>query len=463
MQKMKFAGILLAVGLTAVAQATVTVDLSKEVGRIKPMNGVGNGPVLGRPDGQSSERMGNGALFKELEIPFCRTHDSNSCMIYGSPYIVDITAIFPDFKSDENDPSNYRFKCTDAFLDNMRKVGSKPFFRLGQTFNFTVDKSSVQPPEDFGKWARICEHIVRHYNDGWADGFKWNIEYWEIWNEPDCFADPKTSSTWGGTGEQFDRLYEVTAKHLKEKHPSIKVGGPALAWKEEWGARFLDHQKTVGSPLDFFSWHIYTHEVRRIAELCASYRRMLDERGFVKTESILNEWNYNRTFGPGFVVSTHQRKAGKGAAFAAATMSACQSMPVDMLMYYDARPVSWNGIFDGTDALKTYWAFWAWKELVRRGTSVGCATDERDIFVAAARDVKGKFGILVTRFNDDDNIIDERIVGIRLRGGTWNGVRAYLTDERMMNCSPCPVEISGDELKVELLPRSFVFIENHVE
>ena len=67
------------------ANAAVTVDLSSAVGAVKPMNAVGDGPVLGRPDGEAAENTGNSELFRALEIPFCRTHDSNSCMIYGSP------------------------------------------------------------------------------------------------------------------------------------------------------------------------------------------------------------------------------------------------------------------------------------------------------------------------------------------------------------------------------------------
>ncbi|MBI4578450.1 MAG: hypothetical protein HY718_02035 [Planctomycetes bacterium] len=38
--------------------------------------------------------------------------------------------------------------------------------------------------KDFAKWAKICVNIIRHYNEGWADGFHYNIRYWEIWNEP---------------------------------------------------------------------------------------------------------------------------------------------------------------------------------------------------------------------------------------------------------------------------------------
>ena len=446
--------------LGATASATVTVDLATEVGRIKPMNAVGDGPVMGRPDGDDAEDTGNGELFRALEIPFCRTHDSNSCMIYGSPYIVDVTAVFPDFDADENDPKSYRFKCTDVFLGNMLKVGSKPFYRLGQTFNFTMDKSSVQPPKDFAKWARICEHIVKHYNEGWAEGFKWGIEYWEIWNEPDCFPGPKASSTWGGTGEQFDRFYEIAAKHLKATCPGIRVGGPALAWNEDWARRFLDHQKAADAPLDFFSWHIYTSKPENVTNKAVRIRGYLDERGFAKTESILNEWNYNRSFTSGFANTTRLRKGGKGAAFAAAVMSDCQRTPVDMLMYYDARPVSWNGVFDGKDPLKTYWAFWNWRELVRRGIEVKSFVDDgSDMHVVAAKGPEGTFAVMVTRFNEDDNVDYDRDVDIRLAGGSWDGIRVYMTDEEMMHSSPCPFAVNGDTLKVKMRPRSIAFAE----
>ena len=64
------------------------------------------------------------------------------------------------------------------------------------------------------KWAEICEHIIRHYNEGWADGFYYNIEYWEIWNEPD------NSQMWTGTPEEFYELYRVAANHLKSCFPA---------------------------------------------------------------------------------------------------------------------------------------------------------------------------------------------------------------------------------------------------
>ena len=48
----------------------------------------------------------------------------------------------------------------------------------------------VFPPKDFQKWAEICEHIIMHYNEGWANGFHYGIKYFEVWFEPDVDFDP---------------------------------------------------------------------------------------------------------------------------------------------------------------------------------------------------------------------------------------------------------------------------------
>ena len=79
------------------------------------------------------------------------------------------------------------FAFTDAYLKPLVEAGCKIFYRLGVTIenNWKIKAYNIYPPKDFAKWARICEHVVRHYNEGWAHGFKWGIEYWEIWNEPE--------------------------------------------------------------------------------------------------------------------------------------------------------------------------------------------------------------------------------------------------------------------------------------
>ena len=98
------------------------------------------------------------------------------------------------------------------------EYGVKPYFRLGVTIeNQCVIKAyRIHPPKDYAKWARVCEHIIRHYNEGWADGFHFDIRYWEIWNEPENRDVPHMNQMWTGTAGQYYELYDVTAKHLKK-------------------------------------------------------------------------------------------------------------------------------------------------------------------------------------------------------------------------------------------------------
>ena len=66
-------------------------------------------------------------------------------------------------------------------------AGVEPYYRLGITIEHQayIKPYHTFPPKDPEKWARICEHIIRHYTEGWADGYHYNIRYWEIWNEPE--------------------------------------------------------------------------------------------------------------------------------------------------------------------------------------------------------------------------------------------------------------------------------------
>ena len=71
--------------------------------------------------------------------------------------------------------------------------------------------------------------------------------------------------------------------------------------------------------------------------------------------------------------------AQKGAAFIAGTMVDCQSKPVDMLMFYDARlNTGMNNMFSRPtyQPMKGYYPFYAWSKLVDRGTQVACTVKE---------------------------------------------------------------------------------------
>lgn len=80
---------------------TVTVDFSKNIGPVKPMHAVNNGPVYKFAEDQ---RITNLDAFKAAGIPYARTHDASFYATYGGEHTVDVNAIFPCFDSDPYDP-----------------------------------------------------------------------------------------------------------------------------------------------------------------------------------------------------------------------------------------------------------------------------------------------------------------------------------------------------------------------
>ena len=435
--------------LGAAGQTIVTVDVNQEVGKIKMMNAANNGPY--------EENLKE---YKALRVPYARTHDTPH---RWNSHTVDINQLFPNWDANVNNPKSYDFTLTDSLLAVMMRAGTKPFFRLGQSIEHDPKKYGIYPPKDFKKWAKICEHVIRHYNEGWADGHHWNIEYWEIWNEPDLDApgdrwktDPRC---WGGSLEQFHEFYEVAAKHLKKCFPHLKIGGPAFANPRKYGPAFLDYVKATDTPLDFFSWHMYHRRPHRVEEDVFKVREILDEKGFTGVESILNEWNYVRKWEEPDHYSTRVRLSIKGAAYVVAIMSTCQNAPLDMLMYYDLRPnVSYNGAFSAYhyDLLPAYWALYYWAELADFGTQVKSDCAEKDIYTTVARSDEGKLRLLLTRYNEDDSVKDLKEVTVAVPQG-YKVASIKLTDsQKELNRS---VEPAGESLTLTLESNTVALIE----
>ncbi len=387
------------------------IQYNQAVGKLGPMNAVNNGPVVPK----NGLWTGNLQTYKEANIPYARVHDASFCNWYGGEHSVDVHMIFPDFSRDPDDPTAYDFHLTDEYMADIEAAGAKVFYRLGSKIEHETKKYGTVPPADFRKWAVICEHIIAHMNEGWANGHHYGIEYWEIWNEADGSGTDVAGSdcrTWGGTKEQFFELYEITARHLKAKFPHLKIGGPSVShitpgaapWTDEFLARVSERK----IPLDFFSWHCYTPHVTYLAQLCKHSRALLDGYGLTQTESILNEWNYVRDFtGEGWIYSAEMEHGIKGAAFQAGCMSACQETSLDMLMYYDARPCAMNGIFhsDSYKPLKGYYPLKVWGEMLRMGTRCAVSCDIPDVYATAARGEDGTVA-MITYYTDDDSASD---------------------------------------------------------
>lgn len=392
----------------------VNVDFGREVGTIKPLNAINDVPSAYFCYGEAEKYLRYPA---EAGVHYCRLHDVGGR--YGANVFVDVGNVFRNFDADENDPENYDFAFTDKLLELLTKNGIKPFYRLGETIenDFFIKRYRTDPPKDFLKWAKICEHIIRHYNYGWANGYNYGIEYWEIWNEPDNASAPDKNQMWSGTPEQFYELYSVAASYLKKQFPNIKVGGYgsvgfySIAQKEldptanaeegaawfyvEYFDNFLKYIKGKGYPvpLDFFTWHSYSGVEQN--SIYANYvRKKLDENGFCDTESNCNEWN------PG----TANRCSLKDAAFVASNMLMWQNAPVDMAMYYNTRISSdYAGWFDPltSQPTKNYYAFKAFGKLYALKRQTFSETDDKDVFSVGATDGTN-VALMISEYGGED-------------------------------------------------------------
>ena len=313
----------------------VRVDFGQTNGLIRPLHGINKGP------------LGAGGLVdlteqhKSLRVPVARLHDCH----WPNPDVVDIHAVFPRSDADPEQPGSYDFRLTDEYIEAIVKSGAKTVYRLGESIEHTTQKRFVHPPKSAEQWAKICAGVIRHYNEGWAKGFRHGIEYWEIWNEPE-----NRPAMWTGSDEEFLRLYEVAATRIKREFPGLKVGGPGFGHLGEFKdgqlkpsgfvRKFLDLCRRERTPLDFFSWHCYAAQSAELTSRARAVRRMLDGYGLPRTESHLNEWNYlpgNSWSGLSRKSSPEERQkfyddmAGpRGAVFVTAALMQLQDAPVDM-------------------------------------------------------------------------------------------------------------------------------------
>ena len=413
----------------------IIINTDKKCGKIKPMHSVNNGPVHKFGEAQ---KISNLEAYKAAGIPYARNHDAAFCSSYGGEHIVDVPVIFPDFDKDPYDENSYDFELTDEYLKVIDCAGTKTFYRLGSKIEHQKKKYGTLPPKDFHKWAVICEHIIKHYTEGWANGFHYDIEYWEIWNEPDINDDESDDKLcWGGTAQQFYELYNIASKHLKSRFPHLKIGGPAVTeverdesifpWKRNWVDNFL---KYIEIKPDFLSWHCYSNDVNLLLEKVRHTREILDDCGCAETESILDEWNYVKGWcGDEWIYSLKAAKSIKGAAFVASVMCACQYEPLDMLMYYDARPCGMNGMFNTDfvcECLKGYYPFRMFNELYKLGNCVEIQCNNDNVKACAAVSDSGENGaVMVSYFDDNDNAPSEKI-NVEAKG--FETAEVYLLD-----------------------------------
>jgi hypothetical protein len=394
----------------------LTVDAAETVGRIRSLLGTNRGPLSWGRRSDRVERDHTAAL-KRFGVDVIRTHD-----FYGP---TDWYVIFPNWDADPDDPAAYDFRSSDARVRAICENGFQCMFRLGTSWRGRPESAPPinDPPgtvrdaagrvvheadrDDFRKWARICVHIIRHYTEGWNDGYRYPIRYWEVWNEPDL-----REQFWAGPIEQYYVLYEETARAIRAHRSDLKVGGPACTGglRETCVERFIAYCRDRKVPLDFFSWHSYggrgTMNPHAYHEAAKRVRKALDEAGFTEAENICTEWNA----GIKHRLISH---TPAGAPFYASALAAMLDGGVDRAFQYCGDMHPGLGLFErpSGEPKPCAYAFEAWKHLCetpRRLAATG--SDRKGYAVVAGRDEAGRrVRVLVSDFQSGYDGFDLRV------------------------------------------------------
>lgn len=255
---------------------SIQVDLTKETGRMEPV-----WAWFGYDEPNYTYLKDGRKLLSELAalspVPvYVRAHnlltsgDGAPALKWGSTNA---------YTEDAAGRPVYNWTIIDRIFDTYIKRGMKPMAQIGfmpealstkpqpyrhhwqpgQPYNL-IFTGWTQPPTDYRKWAELIFQWVKHSVEryGRAEVASW---YWELWNEPD-------SPYWGGTAEEYQKLYDYSMDAVRRALPTAKVGGPHVTGPAgKRGATFLkaflDHCLSgknyvtgqVGAPLDFVAFH----------------------------------------------------------------------------------------------------------------------------------------------------------------------------------------------------------------
>ncbi|MDY8025498.1 GH39 family glycosyl hydrolase [Paenibacillus polymyxa] len=151
----------------------------------------------------------------------------------------------------------YSFHNIDVIFDFLLSIGMKPFIELGfmPTALASGDKTcflykgNITPPKSYDQWSELVNkfttHVVERY--GIEEVRTW---FFEVWNEPNF------SFFWSGSKEEYMKLYEYSARAIKQVDEHLKVGGPASAGNA-WITDLINYCNHNHVPLDFISSHHY--------------------------------------------------------------------------------------------------------------------------------------------------------------------------------------------------------------
>lgn len=138
-------------------------------------------------------------------------------------------------------------------------------------------------PSNLEAWREIMYQFARHFREN-----DLRPDYHAIWNEPDLdiFYDRPV--------DVYAQLYKFGVEGLRAGDPDAFVGGPDLAFTDEWIEPFLDFVEDHQLPLDFFAFHAIG--VSPISRVNTARRKIKNRPYFDTTELVFSELNPSMIF-----------------------------------------------------------------------------------------------------------------------------------------------------------------------
>ncbi|MBU9712968.1 GH39 family glycosyl hydrolase [Evansella tamaricis] len=182
--------------------------------------------------------------------------------IRGHGLLHDDVGIYREIElEDGSTEAFYNFTYIDRIFDMYLDMGIRPFIEFGFMPKLLASgdqtvfawKGNVTPPQDYDKWYDLIQAVVSHFIEryGLEEVLKWPFE---VWNEPNLTNFWKDADK-----EEYFKLYKVTSIAVKDVHPDLQVGGPAICGgADEWITDFLNFCENESAPVDFVSRHAYT-------------------------------------------------------------------------------------------------------------------------------------------------------------------------------------------------------------
>lgn len=436
-----------------VALGGVTVDFAAKGGDVNPK--LHSSHWRSRYATAPKKQLWDSFNLAKLNFHAWRSHDAP--LVDGGQRVVDTHFIFPLMHLDAKDPANYYFKATDNLLKTVREENRmKVFYRLGTSIEHTRDGNAVNTlnPPDHAKYAEALAGIVRHYTRGWADGFKWDIEYWELFNEPNI------TPCWRGTRAEFIDLFVTCLKRLKGEFPELKFGGPALAWLDEPFARELFAAcKKAGVAPDFFSWHWYGVDPDEPVRQAARAKALVAECGFPETELIFDEWHFLAENSWDAIrgnreqwLRTHSGPASMNgtdsAAFTMAVEAKLQDTSISQAFFYGCG-FDWDwGSFDVLERryVKPFHALMAMGELIGScKTKLHVTSSEKGVVPFAAVSADGRSAIVLVA--DYRSGLDKIDLSLQNAGG-WRLQDVRILDDKN-DLAPVAASVADNHLELK--------------